>query len=88
LYTRGGPYWQLCKIPFSKFYLANNARIVDKQFRFIQSHSISSIGITLADQHEGPFSLEIDFIAVLKDNIDYEEFAYEKYKVPKYVANC
>jgi NADH dehydrogenase [ubiquinone] 1 alpha subcomplex assembly factor 1 len=86
LFTRGGPYWQFAKIPFSKFVSATNGRFTDKQHRFL-SNSVTNIGITLMDQTNGPFSLEIDYIGLVKDKNGYEEFSYEMYKAPKYVAN-
>lgn len=86
LYTRGGPYWQYAKIPLSKFFHVSHGRVSDRQFR-VTPRSIKNIGITCMDGVEGPFSLEIDFIGVLKDKESTEDFAYETYRIPKYVGN-
>ena len=74
------------KIPFSKFFQGSHGRVSDVQSRFL-STEIRNIGITCMDQVEGPFSLEIDSIAVVRDDQFYEQFAYEMYKVPRYVPN-
>ncbi|MED6232291.1 hypothetical protein ATANTOWER_026799 [Ataeniobius toweri] len=79
LYTRGGPYWQDVKIPFSKFFLTNRGRIQDDQHP-LWLDKINTIGFTLGDKAEGPFQLEIDFIGVCKDYAHTEDFAYEVYK--------
>ncbi|KAM4829848.1 complex I intermediate-associated protein 30, mitochondrial [Thomomys bottae] len=76
LFTRGGPYWQEVKIPFSKFFFSNKGRIRDVQTPLV-SDKVASIGFTLADKVDGPFFLEIDFIGVFKDPTHTEEFAYE-----------
>ncbi|XP_076983619.1 complex I intermediate-associated protein 30, mitochondrial isoform X1 [Tamandua tetradactyla] len=76
MFTRGGPYWQEIKIPFSKFFFSNQGRIRDAQFQLLLD-KISSIGFTLADKVDGPFFLEIDFIGVYTDPAHTEEFAYE-----------
>ncbi|KAM5235796.1 complex I intermediate-associated protein 30, mitochondrial [Ctenodactylus gundi] len=76
LFTRGGPYWQEVKIPFSKFFFSNKGRIRDAQSKLLLD-KISSIGFTLADKVDGPFFLEIDFIGVFTDPTHIEEFAYE-----------
>lgn len=86
LYTRGGPYWQLAKLPFSGFVHLSHSRVSDRQFRFLPTR-VRNIGITCADGIEGPFYIEIDFIGVVRDNESTEEFAYETYKVPKFIAN-
>lgn len=75
MYTRGGPYWQEVKIPFSKFF-SNKGRIRDAQYKLLLD-KISTIGFTLADKVDGPFFLEIDFIGVFNDPAHTEEFPYE-----------
>ncbi|XP_068608400.1 complex I intermediate-associated protein 30, mitochondrial [Brachionichthys hirsutus] len=79
LYTRGGPYWQDVKIPFSKFFLTHCGRIHDDQHP-IWLDKVTNIGFTLGDKADGHFQLEIDFIGVAKDHAHTEEFAYEMYK--------
>nr|XP_050857924.1 complex I intermediate-associated protein 30, mitochondrial isoform X1 [Vespula vulgaris] len=80
MYTRGGPYWQYVKIPFSKFFLSSHGRIQDDQVP-IPLNNISSFGIIASDKIPGPFKLEIDYIGLVYDPFEWEEFAYEMYKV-------
>ncbi|XP_056152454.1 complex I intermediate-associated protein 30, mitochondrial [Lampris incognitus] len=79
LYTRGGPFWQDVKIPFSKFFLAHRGRIQDNQHS-LWLDKVNAIGFTLGDKADGPFQLEIDFIGIRRDYAHIEEFAYELYK--------
>jgi NADH dehydrogenase [ubiquinone] 1 alpha subcomplex assembly factor 1 len=66
--------------------MASKGRIQDKQFPLHLSF-VSHFGITLADKNDGPFRLEIDWIGLEYDPTHVEDFAYEQYKVDKYVAN-
>ncbi|XP_062379017.1 complex I intermediate-associated protein 30, mitochondrial [Sardina pilchardus] len=79
LYTRGGPYWQDVKIPFSKFFLTSGGRIQDAQ-HYLALDRINTIGFTLGDKADGPFQLEIDYIGVCSDPAHTEDYAYEVYK--------
>jgi NADH dehydrogenase [ubiquinone] 1 alpha subcomplex assembly factor 1 len=87
LYTRGGPHWQITKIPFSKFFLASNGVVQDKQFP-IPLNKITSFGFAVSGRggFDGPFSLEIDYIGLEYDPSNIEEFAYEMYKQEKYIV--
>ncbi|KAK3093391.1 hypothetical protein FSP39_014996 [Pinctada imbricata] len=77
LFTRGGPYWQIAKIPFSKFYLNTYGRIQDRQEPlrkdFVKTFNIGAV------VDDGPFHLEIDYIALLRDDNHDEVTAYEMY---------
>jgi len=87
LYTRGGPYWQYVKIPWSKFYMGSRGSLQDKQMRIPLEAGVVGMSITLMDQISGPFQLEIKDISLHNDPTDdREHFAYEMYKVPNFWA--
>jgi len=79
IWTRGGPYWQYVRLPFSKFVFAYKGRIQVVQPPSIPKDSIKAISFTLADKITGPFKLEIDYIGVEYDPSHIEESAYESY---------
>nr|CAG4641836.1 EOG090X091L [Eurycercus lamellatus] len=81
LYTRGGPHWQISRIPFSRFFMSSRGRIQDKQFQ-VPLDRITSFGITAADKINAPFRLEIDYIGLEYDPSHKEETAYETYRMP------
>ena len=86
LYTRGGPYWSVAKIPFAQFFRNNMGRISDKQFRF-QPLTCTQISISVIDGADGPFELEIGDISLLRDlRYNYDQFAYENYTLPPYTT--
>jgi len=87
IYTRGGPYWQYVKIPWSKFYLGSRGVLQDKQFKIPLECGVVGISLTLMDQISGPFQLELKDVSLMVDHgNDGEEFAYEMYKIPNFWA--
>lgn len=73
------------QIPFSKFFLASKGRVQDKQYP-IHLGRITNFGISAGDKVNGSFSLEIDYVGLEYDPNHKEEFAYEMYQTPKYIA--
>lgn len=82
IWTRGGPYWQHVRIPFSKFFFAYKGRIQVSN-KPLPRDEIGTISFTLGDKITGPFRLEIDYIGVENDPSHIEESAYEQYAVEK-----
>ncbi|CAK9813306.1 Complex I intermediate-associated protein 30, mitochondrial [Anthophora quadrimaculata] len=80
MYTRGGPHWQVVRIPFSKFVFTNKAQVHEIQFPIVPVN-VSNLGITIADKISGPFRLEIDHISICFNPTIFEASAYEMYKV-------
>lgn len=79
LFTRGGPYWQDVKIPFSRFVFSSKGYIQDRQLP-IDKNLVNSIGLTVMDTYDGPFQLEIDYLGVLHEKTHNPTFEYEQYK--------
>ncbi|CAH8579335.1 unnamed protein product [Schistosoma rodhaini] len=66
LYTRGGPYWQIAKIPLSKFYHTSSSIMHYRQFP-VDLGRMRLLSFTIMDDIEGPFSLELDYIGLYFD---------------------
>jgi len=62
----------------------SKGRFQDLQAR-IPLDRIASVGFAAA-KIDGPFALEIDHIALEFDPFYDEEFAYETYRIPKFIA--
>lgn len=75
------------QIPFSKFFYSSKGRIQDRQ-QEIQLNRITHFGLSVSAKNDmdGPFNLEIDYIGLEYDPDHTEEFAYEMYRLPKYIA--
>ena len=68
----------------SKFILTHRGSLQDKQVSF-DADEVTNVGITLMDRVNGPFSLEISEIELIRQEGDLallEDHAYEKYKMP------
>ncbi|EDO40199.1 predicted protein [Nematostella vectensis] len=74
MYTRGGPYWETIRMPFSKFILTNSGYLQDHQMDIPR---MRTFGITLADNNDGPFSLEIDYIKAVLYIYQPKHFQYQ-----------
>ncbi|KAJ7379899.1 Complex I intermediate-associated protein 30, mitochondrial [Desmophyllum pertusum] len=72
-HTRGGPLWDIVKVPFTKFVLTNAGFLQDQQMAFPR---IRTLGFTLADWNTGPFHLEIDYIKVVLFMYQPKFFSY------------
>uniref|UniRef100_H2Y4E5 Complex I intermediate-associated protein 30, mitochondrial n=1 Tax=Ciona savignyi TaxID=51511 RepID=H2Y4E5_CIOSA len=66
IYTNGGPLWQEITIPFVKLIASKNSGAVVKQ-RAMAPDRMSNFRFLIKDQMEGPFHLEIDYIAFIRD---------------------
>ncbi|KAH9488010.1 putative complex I intermediate associated protein [Bulinus truncatus] len=86
LYTRGGPYWQISKVPFSRFFVSHHGRVQDAQ-EYPCLSLVNSIGLTIMDSAEGPFSLEIESIALMYDVNISTKHAYELYEDRNFESN-
>jgi len=82
LYTHGGPYWQVAKIPLSRFVFNYKGRIQNRQRSLKEClHRVKHFGITQAENHTpGPFHLELDYVCMYQDELHREERAWEEYK--------
>ena len=63
--TRPGS-WDTLVMPFPSFRLVSRGRLREDQYEFDRS-ALDGVGVLLADQQEGPFKMEIQWIKAIKD---------------------
>lgn len=71
------------QIPFSKFVFSSRGYVQDTQ-EPIPLCDVAWIGITLKDDIDGPFNLEIEYIGLEEKTSHTEEHAYESYNFDNY----
>lgn len=82
VYSRGGPYWETVRIPFSKFIFTAKGKIQDVQMP-LDDADIKCVCITITDRVDGPFAFEIDYMGLRYEPPTVEEStAYEHYVAP------
>jgi len=62
MYTKGGPYWHVHRIPITWFNVTHNGFLQDRQYKFPR---IKTVGVSLTDNLTGPFRLEIEYIKLV-----------------------
>jgi len=62
LYTRGGPYWHVRRIPLSWFNVSYLGFLQDKQWLLSR---FKTVGISINDGLPGPFQLELEYIKLV-----------------------
>nr|CAB3264254.1 complex I intermediate-associated protein 30, mitochondrial [Phallusia mammillata] len=76
VHTNGGPLWQEVKIPYCKLIASKKSGLLSKQSP-MDLHKMTNFRFLLNDGIEGPFQLEIDYIAFERDyNFPFEDNDY------------
>lgn len=63
IFTKGGPNWEVERIPFTKFLMTYKGYLQDSQLDF---NNVRTIGVSLSDKKSGPYFLEIEYLKVVK----------------------
>ena len=63
LFSKGGPHWEVERIPFTKFLMTYHGYLQDVQIDFL---NIRTMGISINDKKSGDFSLEIEYIKLVQ----------------------
>ncbi|KAI9321305.1 complex I intermediate-associated protein 30-domain-containing protein [Dichotomocladium elegans] len=64
LFLRTPGQWETVLIPFRDFVLTNNGMIQEDDIEMFRE-KVKTVGISLSDRQEGPFSIEIDWIKAM-----------------------
>ncbi|KAI8967997.1 complex I intermediate-associated protein 30-domain-containing protein [Mycotypha africana] len=70
LFLRTPGQWETVLIPFKDFILTNNGVIQEDQIEMFRE-KVKTVGLSLMDRREGPFSIEIDWIKAM--NTEFTE---------------
>lgn len=73
------------QLPFSKFFIHHRGRIHDDQYP-IDLQDVRTFSISVMDQNDGPYRLEIDYVGCIRDESHTEKFVYEQYYVPRFTG--
>ncbi|KAI0981702.1 hypothetical protein GJ496_007948 [Pomphorhynchus laevis] len=84
LFTRGGPYWQFIRIPFSKFVFQSKGSLQDVP-AVVPLNQIFSLTFCLMEYCPGPFRLDVKSIYVMNDMTHRHKVEYETYKLPNLI---
>lgn len=76
LFTKGGPYWEVERVPFTKFLMTYQGYLQDEQVDF---SNIRTLGVSISDKKTGPFGLEIEYIKLVKVGHQPAIFKHQKY---------
>lgn len=76
LFTKGGPYWEVERVPFTKFLMTYQGYLQDEQVDF---SNIRTLGVSISDKKSGPFGLEIEYIKLVKVGHQPIIFKHQKY---------
>ncbi|CAO3596639.1 unnamed protein product [Absidia cylindrospora] len=75
LFLRTPGQWETVMIPFRDFILTNNGMIQEQQIEMFRE-KVKTVGISLTDKKNGPFSLEIETISAV--NTEFTEGDMDK----------
>ncbi|XP_039249011.1 complex I intermediate-associated protein 30, mitochondrial-like [Styela clava] len=81
IHTRGGPEWQTIKLPYGKFIASKSSMYLMQQSPLSQNN-VSSFRFLLLDDIQGPFQLEIDYIAMKRDSTEISSDMISEYHDP------
>ncbi|CDS14398.1 hypothetical protein LRAMOSA06567 [Lichtheimia ramosa] len=70
LFLRTPGQWETVLIPFRDFVLTNNGMIQEDEVEMFRE-KVKTVGLSLTDRQEGPFSIEIDWIKAM--NTEFTE---------------
>ncbi|CAO3686715.1 unnamed protein product [Rhizopus stolonifer] len=80
LFLRTPGKWETVMVPFKNFILTNNGMIQQDQLEMFRQ-KVRTVGISLMDRQEGPFSIEIDWVKAM--NTEFTEGDMDRIPPPE-----